>query len=369
MIKIRAKKLKSGLFSLYLDYNTTITHVDDQGNIRQKRKLEYLNLRVSHDYTAINKKTGKPIHKKIAPHDKETWSFALAVCRKRELMMVTSDRELIRDHRREENFVAFFTEQMKLSPTKDNSSYRGAFIHLNHFTNGHVAFKDIDIIWLQNFRKYLRHQVSDNSAQIYMDRLRIIFNVALKMKIIRESPFLDLEKIKKHQKDPVYLVLEELKILKAIQADYNPEITNAFFFACQTGLRYSDISTLSWEEVANQKYHCQKNKKYLTLYLSEQARDILKEQRAKNAGRFVFEINSIKSANYTLLKWGREAGLLKRITFHVSRHTCATLLISAGVDIYTVSKILGHSSVKMTERYAQVLEDKKLEAVQKLPRF
>ena len=197
MIRIRAKKLKSGLFSLYLDYNTYITQVDDQGNIRHKRKLEYLNIRVSRDYTAIDKKTGKPIHKKIATQDKETWIFAQAVCRKRELMMLSSDQELIKNHRQNENFVSFYAEQIKISPTKENSSYGGAFFHLNQFTGGHLAFKDLDIHWLQNFRKYLIHKVSKNSAQTYIDRLKIIFNIAIKMKIIRESPFVDLEKIKK----------------------------------------------------------------------------------------------------------------------------------------------------------------------------
>lgn len=64
-----------------------------------------------------------------------------------------------------------------------------------------------------------------------------------------------------------------------------------------------------------------------------------------------------------LAEWMQEAGIQKHITYHCSRHTAATLLLTLGADLYTVSKILGHSSIKMTEVYAKIVDKKKLETV------
>lgn len=64
-----------------------------------------------------------------------------------------------------------------------------------------------------------------------------------------------------------------------------------------------------------------------------------------------------------LEEWMKEAGIQKYTTYHCSRHTAATLLSTLGADLYTVSKILGHSSIKMTEVYAKIVDKKKVETV------
>jgi site-specific recombinase XerD len=60
-----------------------------------------------------------------------------------------------------------------------------------------------------------------------------------------------------------------------------------------------------------------------------------------------------------LKKWLETAGITKKITFHMGRHTFATLQLSSGTDIYTVSKMLGHTNVKTTQIYAKVVDEKK----------
>lgn len=64
-----------------------------------------------------------------------------------------------------------------------------------------------------------------------------------------------------------------------------------------------------------------------------------------------------------LTNWAALAGIKKHVTFHVSRHTFATMALTAGSDIYTISKLLGHSYVKTTQIYAKVVDRKKEEAV------
>ena len=80
--------------------------------------------------------------------------------------------------------------------------------------------------------------------------------------------------------------------------------------------------------------------------------------------------NRLKYSSKTsieLCRWAIAAGIAKRITFHSARHTHATLLLSHGVDIYTVSKLLGHKHVVSTERYAHITDKLKSEAIRKIP--
>ena len=70
--------------------------------------------------------------------------------------------------------------------------------------------------------------------------------------------------------------------------------------------------------------------------------------------------------NVKLLQWVMKAGITKNITFHCARHTYATLQLSLGTDIYTVSKLLGHRELKTTQIYAKVIDDKKIEAADKI---
>ena len=70
-----------------------------------------------------------------------------------------------------------------------------------------------------------------------------------------------------------------------------------------------------------------------------------------------------------LRAWAREAGIDKHLTFHVSRHTFATLALTHDVDLYTVSKLLGHKDISTTQIYAKIIDKKKQEAVNRLPQI
>ena len=71
--------------------------------------------------------------------------------------------------------------------------------------------------------------------------------------------------------------------------------------------------------------------------------------------------------NAELAKWCLRAGIKKNITFHCARHTFAILQLSMGTDIYTVSKLLGHSELKTTQIYADILDQNRKQAMHKLP--
>ena len=149
-------------------------------------------------------------------------------------------------------------------------------------------------------------------------------------------------------------------------------LQRAFIFSCLTGLRWSDIHKLKWKEVhftneGGRIHYYQKKTKHLEyLDVSKQSLSYLGEKGTDEDKPF----EGLKYSSYfnvSLTQWMLKAGITKHITFHCARHTHATLLLTNGVDIYTVSKLLGHKEIKTTQIYARIIDEKKKEAVNKIP--
>ena len=85
--------------------------------------------------------------------------------------------------------------------------------------------------------------------------------------------------------------------------------------------------------------------------------------RTRRKRRKIRYIPRVEYVNPGLAKWAEQAGLKKHVTFHTARHTFATMMLTLGADLYTVSKLLGHSDVKVTQVYAKIVNQKKNDAV------
>ncbi len=107
----------------------------------------------------------------------------------------------------------------------------------------------------------------------------------------------------------------------------------------------------------------QKTKDPIYIPLSEQAMKWLPKRGDKDVEDKVFFIPRIEYVNRTLPGWAEKAGVKKHMTFHTARHTFATMMLTLGADLYTVSKLLGHSDVKVTQVYAKIVNQKKNDAV------
>ena len=104
------------------------------------------------------------------------------------------------------------------------------------------------------------------------------------------------------------------------------------------------------------------------LYLPLSAETLKQLPRDSIREGLVFK--QLPDASYTgkiLKKWIQAAGIQKKVTFHVSRHTFATLSLTYGAELYTISKLLGHSNIKVTQIYADIINEKKREAVESIP--
>lgn len=107
-----------------------------------------------------------------------------------------------------------------------------------------------------------------------------------------------------------------------------------------------------------------KSEKPVHIPLGVQARRWLPKRKSADADSFVFEELPRDSHINTHLKmWTAKAGITKAVTYHTSRHTFATMLLTLGADLYTVSKLLGHSQIKNTQIYAEIINRRKDEAV------
>jgi integrase len=171
-----------------------------------------------------------------------------------------------------------------------------------------------------------------------------------------------------------FLTLNEVKRLVETKCDQTV-LKDAFLFCVLTGLRWSDIAHLTWEEVKGNDvdgwylhFKQRKTKFYHVLPITQQARELLGERLDSNLIIFK-DLKYNSKTSIELCRWAIAAGVAKRITFHSARHAHATLLLSYGVDIYTVSKLLGHKHVVSTGRYAHVTDRLKTEAINKLAKI
>ena len=201
-------------------------------------------------------------------------------------------------------------------------------------------------------------------------------NKAVKEEILPSNPAHKIDYKNRPQQGEAtkqYLTFDEVKALIATPCKYDV-LKRAFLFACFCGLRYSDIKGLVWGKVQSIKsgekqveIKQQKTGEPLYLPLSPNALQWLPERgQAKDTDK-VFQLPHVSTVEKYLPIWAKEAGVNKHITFHVSRHTNATLMLYFGADIYTVSKLLGHTNVKTTQIYAKIVDESKRKAVNLIP--
>lgn len=232
--------------------------------------------------------------------------------------------------------------------------------------------------FFQEFADYLLNDLkSQNSAWTYFAKLKAILNNAVRERIIIHSPARDV-RIKWKEVEKTYLTIKELELLAQTKCHYDL-IKFAFLFSCFTGLRLSDIKKLQWKDIKKDSnnittLHFRQKKTGGVEYfpLNQTAIDLINSTKESpnifpHPETLIFPMPYISKIERALGSWVKRAKINKHITFHCGRHTFAVNSISSGVDIFTVSKLLGHKDLKTTMVYAKIINDKLTEAVNKLP--
>lgn len=366
----KRKQSKSGSISLFLEIYKGTTSTPE-GKIKNIRSYEYLNL-------YLIDKPKSPIDKH---HNKETLQLAESIKAKRELEIKNGLYGFVNEFKQSTNFIDYFTDQMeKRKQSKGNyGNWDSTLKHLIKFAGTKISFREIDQTFCENFRDFLKNTakktggqpLSTSSVSSYFNKFRACLKEAVKKKIILSNPSIDVTNPKIIENKREYLIIDELKAIVKAECRYEV-LKRAFIFSCLTGLRWSDINNLKWSQVQNNNdgwritFHQQKTKGLQYLDISEQARNYLGEQGNPDA-RVFMGLKYSSYMNVELSKWMMKAGITKDITFHCARHTFAVLQLTLGTEIFTLSKLLGHSELKTTQIYAKIIDEKKREAVNKIP--
>ena len=249
--------------------------------------------------------------------------------------------------------------------------------HLIKYKGEKTIINEVDKDYCVGFIHYLKASFLSNATiSAYFRCLNCALNAAVKEFLLPMNPILLIpsdERIKLLESTRNFLTIDEIKQLVRVPCRHG-EVKRAYLFSCLSGLRLSDIKRLCWTDINRDGEQwrisilMKKTQRFLRLPLSNEAVKWL-PIRKQNDLSLVFQLPDDGQINVILKKWIAECGIEKHITFHTARHTYATLLLTVGVDIYTVSKLLGHTQVKTTQIYAKIIDRKKDNAVNRIPKF
>lgn len=247
---------------------------------------------------------------------------------------------------------------------------------LKEYVGERYTMDRIDLDFCQGYIDYMLttyqpqgKRIAASTRNTYYQILNGALNAAVRAKRLLRNPFNEMDKSEKPKMPESvrsYMTIEEVRALIATPMKQEAA-KHAYLFSCFCGLRISDIIGLKWKDVFvdNGQYRLavsmQKTKEPIYLPLSNEALKWMPKRGDKTADEPVFDLPS--SINQLIKPWAKAAGISKRFTFHTARHTFATMMLTLGADLYTVSKLLGHTSVKMTQVYAKIINKKKDDAV------
>lgn len=236
-----------------------------------------------------------------------------------------------------------------------------------------ITVEDTDKDFIRRFFEHLLSAKSSrgdgtlnrSTAFTYLSTLRAALNYAVRENLIGYNPFHGVKESiargKEHKRE--YLTVSEVQKLIETPCPSEP-VKEAFLFSCFCGLRISDILGLQWKHLSKNGNDWQieitqfKTGTPLYLPLNMSARKWLPERNdSADEDRIFAKFN--QGQTHYIKDWVKDAGISKSISFHCARHTFATLCLTAGVDIYTTSQLLGHANIRHTQRYARIINAKK----------
>lgn len=366
-IRLRAKQLSNGNQSLYLD-------IYRDG----KRVYEFLKLYLIPEKTKADK-----------DQNKETLRTANAIKAQKIVAMQNGTFGFSVDNKAKSkiNFIQYLEAQAQAYEERGSKSYarsiRNSIYHLRKYKGDAVTLKQVDKAYLLGYIDFLSttnsrygKPLSKSVKALYFNIVNIALNKAVRDEYLLMNPASKIDhRPKQGETTRQYLTFDEVQSM-AVTPCKDEAVKRAFMFACFCGLRFSDIVSVEWWKIKKVKggevrleIKQQKTGEPLYLPLSPNAVQWLPKKNGAKGDAKVFVLPHLATVERHLKQWSRAAGIEKHVTFHVARHTNATLMLSFGADIYTVSKLLGHTNVKTTQIYAKVVDENKRKAVNLIPQI
>jgi len=340
-VTLRRRKLPSGLTSLYID-------IYDRG----ERSYEYLRL-----YLQPEK------NREAKAANKETLRLAEDIAARR-LADILEERRTGKKVARM-TFAELYDEMMderKGSTRKVWLSKRRWFVTWRgwRMTLSEITAADVRELW----RTLDRSELCNRTKGLVFANGICVMREAVRREIVLYNPFSAVDNFKGANAERVHLSADEVRRLAETECRH-PELKRMFLFSCLTGLRRSDIVKLQWSDIDGDRVAFRQQKTGAVTYLPLSA-DAVRLLGERGDGLVFDPKGSNVVHNVSLRRWAAAAGIDKPLTFHSARHTFACLLLEADVDIYTVSKLLGHATVATTQIYAKIADKAKKAAVERL---
>jgi integrase len=315
-------------------------------------------------------------------HNKETKILAENVCAQRQLQIQSSNYGFIDKTKRNLDFLQYFKDLAENRKTSKGNydNWLSSYNYLVDFAPTPLPMSSVTESFCNEFKNHLlttktkksdKARLSQNAAHSYFNKFKAAVSQAYRDGLLNVNPIDRIDGIKQADTQREFLTQEELD--KLVKTDCDPPLLkNASLFAVLTGLRWSDVTALTWRQVQHSessgyfiRFIQKKTKGSETHPISDTAFSLLGE-RKEDSQRPFDGLTYSAWLNMKLKLWVGAAGIKKNITFHCFRHTYATLQLSQGTDIFTVSKLLGHRDVKTTQIYTKIIDQKKKEAADKI---
>ena len=389
--KLGAKLLSDGRESLFLDYYFGFTMVysntlDKMVPKKQKRR-ESLSLYLWHN----------PRTPQQRQENKDTLAIANKIRRDRANDIAEPEKKVeLQTKKADVNFLDYMQEYVDNYTKADVRVMQMAVNRFKNFlkdTPEYTIFADfikpnqIDCDMIEVFIEYLQHTSTGEGAKTIYQRFKKLIRYAVANDVMRKNPCINKQgqniTIKVDDGAIVKDVLSPEEIKKLIETHYpkeNLQVRNAFLFSLNTGMRWCDVKDLTFGnfDFANRTFSYNQNKtkghsskSNVSLPLTDALLALMGEQpEARDKDELVFALPSHTMALKALRRWTKFAGIDKHITFHCARHSFGTNMASTaaqkGFSIRVVQDMLGHSSLRYTERYTRVVDEQKKAAMEEL---
>lgn len=364
-VEIKKRESKKGRVYLYLEYYPPLFNPVKEKEITKESLKRYIIL--------------NPKNNEDKEFNKESIAYARKMRNKRIKQINSKELGIFDDFVNDMDFLEYYRDRIK----GKHGSWEHSYKHFFRFVKGKCRFRDVTFRLGEAYRKYLTedavvHGVSkrkdkarlhQNTASKYFQCFKSIVHDAFIENYLKDDFTISWKKVSLKKSQREFLTQDEVRRLFATPCEYDV-LVRAAATSLFSGMRLSDIITLEWRHIMTDengnlfiKKVIQKSGNLESIFISREALRYLGPRRDRG---LVFGDLRRTMLVKPLKDWVKAAGIKKNITFYSFRHTCATMLVTAGVDINTVSRHMTHSSIITTQQYFHMVNDKAIEAAEKI---
>ena len=396
--RLEQRVLADGRISLYLEYyfgRTKELVLDEHGEparYESGKMAGQLKYKVKHDRKKENldlyliAKPRTPIERQ---HNKSTLELAKKIREERGQQLL-NDKQGYKLSMDNKNLLTYWDNFIENEDVADKRLLKAVLKNFRKFLLEEYPMfanklepKQLRPEVVQRFVDFLVDNHKGQGAMTYYKRFKRLINYATSKGIIRNNPCVgnDGKPIAPPKTDDILAkdILSADELQQLFSTHYkgeNPEIRRAFAMTCYSGIRYCDVTKLTYSDIdysnkvltfRQSKTAAHSSKSGVNIPLNDTLLAIIGKKSNDAKDDLIFHLPSSMMCLKALDRWTKRAGIDKHITWHCGRHSFATMILTNGANVKVVSELLGHSSLRFTEIYVRAMDEAKKNAINSLP--